>query len=190
MDTKSKGGNNRPKYEPVTLNPQALHHYFIAEEASLNLLKPLYESCQDHDRQSLVITDFDITPGETNSYQLVPRPKTQQFVSRLLKAPKSNTTVYLAGTEGFIWDTRNLAMNMGLDKRHIRMLEPISNTKRVICTHCFTVMDNVSERVVSCSGCHRELEVRNSFSKIHAAYPGVQANNFVKKSPATKDELF
>ncbi len=74
------------------------------------------------------------------------------------------------------------------------MLEPISDLRRVICTHCFTIIDNVSEVITTCSGCQRELEVQDHFSEVHGAY-AASAVRLVNKpninKPAdSKKELF
>ena len=185
----TRRGHDRPVYRPVKLNTQSLRHLFITEEASLDLLKPLFEACKRYYKQSLVITDLNISPVKTNSYQLIPRAKSAPFVANLLKGQLNRTTVYIAGTEGFMWDTQNLVLKSGLKKDNIRMLEPISDTRRVICTHCFTVMDNVSEKTTQCTGCQRVLEVQNKFSERHAAYSGVQMKfdpKVVRPKPASK----
>lgn len=170
----TNSSHDRPIYRPVKLNTQSLRHLFITEEASLDLLKPLFEACKRYYKQSLVITDLNISPVQANSYQLIPRAKSAHFVATLLKGKLNRTTVYIAGTEGFMWDIQNLVLKSGLGRENIRMLEPISDTKRVICTHCFTTMDNVNQSTVQCSGCRRMLEVQNKFSELHAAYSGVQ----------------
>ncbi|RVU83320.1 hypothetical protein EOL70_16450 [Leucothrix sargassi] len=170
----SRRGHDRPIYRPVKLNTQSLRHLFITEEASLDLLKPLFEACKRYYKQSLVITDLNISPVKTDSYQLIPREKSSHFIATLLQGRLNRTTVYIAGTEGFMWDTQNLVLKSGLGRDNIRMLEPISDTRRVICTHCFTVMDNINHHTTQCTGCQRMLEVQNQFSELHAAYSGVQ----------------
>lgn len=167
-------GHDRPIYRPVKLNTQSLRHLFITEEASLDLLKPLFEACKRYYKQSLVITDLDITPVQASSYQLIPRAKSAHFVATLLHGQLTRTTVYIAGTEGFMWDIHNLVLKSGLGKESIRMLKPISDTRRVICTHCFTVMDNINQNTTQCTGCRRMLAIQNKFSELHAAYSGVQ----------------
>lgn len=182
-------GHDRPVYRPVKLNTQSLRHLFITEEASVDLLKPLFEACKRYYKQSLVITDLNISPVQTSSYQLVPRAKSAHFVATLVKGQLTRTTVYIAGTEGFMWDIQNLVLKAGLSKESIRMFEPISDTRRVICTHCFTVMDNVDQQTTQCTGCQRMLEVQNKFSKLHAAYSGVQLKFdplLVRPKPASK----
>ncbi|PWQ94228.1 dimethylamine monooxygenase subunit DmmA family protein [Leucothrix arctica] len=179
-------GHERPIYRDVKLNRQSLRHLFITEEASLDLLKPLFEACKRYYKQSLVITDLDISPIKTNSYQLIPRAKSAQFVASLVKGQLTRTTIYIAGTEGFMWDIQNLVLKSGIDKESIRMFEPISDTRRVICTHCFTVMDNINHRTTQCTGCQRMLEVQNKFSELHAAYSGVQLKFDPKQSPLVR----
>lgn len=181
--------HSRPTYNTVRLDRQAKCHLFISEEASLELLEPLLKACEKHTKHSLVVADLDISAISADTYQLVPKAKAAHYVSLFLTKYNNNSTVYIAGTESFIWDIQKLVIGAGYSQQNIRMLPPISNTRRVICTHCFTVMDNVNHELVHCSGCQRSLEVQDQFSELHGAYAGVQAKKKdSRKAPITVQE--
>lgn len=159
-----------PEYQKPTLDSSAKQHLFIAEEAALPMLQPLLKTVEQKNKNSLVVTDLDISPVTTPAYQLVPRGKTNAYTRAFLLANAKESAVYIAGTESFLWNIHKLVLKSGIDKSNIHMLSPISNLRRVICTHCFTIMDNVSGGLTTCSSCQRQLEVQDQFSEVHGAY--------------------
>ena len=180
--------HGRPTYDTVRLDSQAKCHLFISEEASLELLEPLLKACEKHTKHSLVVADLDISAITTDTYQLIPRTKTAHYIGRFLAKYNNHSTVYIAGTESFIWDIQKLVTQAGYSQQNIRLLPPISNTRRVICTHCFTVMDNINHELIHCSGCQRSLEVQDQFSELHGAYAGVQVKKKDSKPPVVQDK--
>ena len=184
----------RPHYQAPEPDQVATHHLFIAEEAAVPLLQPLFEAIELSLKKSLIVTDLDICPIATQSYQLIPRSKTTTYVDAFLLSNAKGAAIYLAGTESFLWTVHKLVLKSGIEKSRIHMLEPISDLRRVICTHCFTIIDNVSDVITTCSGCQRELEVQDQFSEVHGAY-AASAVRLVNKpkinKPAdSKKELF
>lgn len=185
----------RPKYHAPTPDLTAKHYLFIAEEAAISLLQPLFKAIDLPLKKSLVVTDLDISPVTTAAYQLIPRAKTTSYVDAFLLANSKGAAVYIAGTESFLWSVHKQVLNAGVEKSKIHLLEPISDLRRVICTHCFTIMDNVSDTITTCSGCQRELEVQDQFSEVHGAYAasGIRLTNKPKnniKAITPKTQMF
>lgn len=185
----------RPNYDAPTPDLTAKHYLFIAEEAALPLLQPLFKAIDLPLKKSLVVTDLDISPVTTLNYQLIPRAKTTCYIDAFLLANSKDAAVYIAGTESFLWSVHKLVLKAGVEKRKIHLLEPISDLRRVICTHCFTIMDNISDAITTCSGCQRQLEVQDNFSEAHGAYAasGIRLVNKPRtniKSITPKKQLF
>lgn len=184
----------RPQYQVPSPDPVAKHHLFISEEAALPLLQSLLEAIEPSLKKSLVVTDLDICPMTTPSYQLIPRSKTATYIDAFLLSNAKDAAVYIAGTESFLWTIHKLVLKSGIEKSKIHMLEPISDLRRVICTHCFTIMDNINEVLITCSGCQRQLEVHDQFSEVHGAYAasGIRHTQKpdVKPSVDLKRDLF
>ncbi|PWQ92557.1 dimethylamine monooxygenase subunit DmmA family protein [Leucothrix pacifica] len=185
----------RPKYESATPDTNVSHYLFIAEEAALPLLKPLFNDIDLTLRKSLVVTDLDISPVTTAAYELIPRSKTISYTDAFILANSKNVAVYIAGTESFLWSVHQRVLKAGIEKSKIHLLEPISDLRRIICTHCFTIMDNISDILVTCSGCQRQLEVQDQFSEMHGAYAasGIRLSNKPQKTIKTitpKKQLF
>lgn len=160
----------RPQYRAPEPDQVAKYHLFITEEAALPLLQPLFKAIAAPLKKSLVVTDLDISPVTTASYQLIPSNKTTTYTDAFLLANAKDAAIYIAGTESFLWTIHQLVLKSGIEKSRIHLLEPISDIRRVICTHCFTIIDNVSETITSCSSCQRQLEVQDQFSEVHGAY--------------------
>jgi len=88
-----------------------------------------------------------------------------------------SSNVYLAAKrESVLWDRHNLDVKSGMASEQIKMLKPLGNERRLFCTHCYTVTEDVTHSPFECPGCHRLLLVRDHFSRIHSAYVGVQIN--------------
>lgn len=159
-----------PECQEPKLDPSVKQHLFIAEEAALPMLQQLLTAAEQKHKKSLVVTDLDISPVTTPVYQLIPRGKTNTYTRAFLLANAKESAVYIAGAESFLWSLQKLALKAGIDRRNIHMLSPISDLRRVVCTHCFTIIDNVSGTLTTCSNCQRQLEVQEEFSTVHNAY--------------------
>lgn len=179
----------RPQYQIPEPDQTAKHHLFIAEEAALPLLQPLFEAIAAPLKKSLVVTDLDISPVTAAAYQLIPRSKTTAYTDAFLLANAKDAAVYIAGTESFLWTIHTLVLKSGVEKNRIHLLEPISGLRRVICTHCFTIIDNVSETLISCSGCQRQLEVQDQFSEVHGAYAASAVRRTNKQESSKPEDL-
>lgn len=156
------GVKSRPQYPPLSLAPARAYGLFIAPAGQESALQSVYDQCAYAGKRLLTLA-----AGEAGLQQL------QQTLSTLTE---QSTGFVLAGSEAFMWDVANALKTAGFVQQQIQMLPPLDNSRRLFCTHCYTVMENVQQSPVVCSGCGRHLLVRDHFSRLHGAYVGVQIN--------------
>lgn len=152
---------SRPLYAPVVIRPKARKHLFIGTGAELDAL---YESLPEEQRIRIIAGQDGLTD------QL--RAELDAVFATLPLA----SAVYVCGSEGFMWDIRNLALTAGLADEQVQMCEPSTKERRLFCTHCYEITEGVTHSPQTCSGCGRLLLVRDHYSKLHGAYVGVQIN--------------
>jgi hypothetical protein len=72
-----------------------------------------------------------------------------------------------------LWDVNNVARAAGLGNGEIFLSHAGSLKRRVYCTHCKTMNEDVTKNIVKCRGCGANLFVRDHFSRRLAAFMGV-----------------
>jgi hypothetical protein len=162
---------NRPVYHPVVINEHSLCHIFISEkdvhsggvlEDSLSKeMNDLYDACSDEQKQRYVLSDAKNVDTE---------------LREPLSSIPLSSTVYIDGTEPFIWKVFNSLISIGLVDEQIKMIKPKGNQRDVFCVHCYTITHGVTKTPAICSHCQRPLLVSDHFSKRHSAYMGYQVN--------------
>ncbi|WP_010324828.1 dimethylamine monooxygenase subunit DmmA family protein [Marinobacterium stanieri] len=159
---------SRPKYVAPELVASAGLQLFVSESDAGHLLEPLYRQCSESGAQWLVAEPGN-APGTLAD-------SLSGYLQRVLSDAPVTTRLYVAGSEGFLWDIRNQALSAGLVDEQIQLAPPISKARRLFCTHCYTLMEGVTSSPHTCSGCGRLLLVRDHFARLHGAYVGVQIN--------------
>lgn len=84
--------------------------------------------------------------------------------------------LYAIGSEAFIWDAHNIGIAAGLDKSEIFTHHAGPFVRRVYCTHCRTMIEDVAVNIVPCPECGAQLFVRDHFSRRLAAFMGVKVD--------------
>jgi hypothetical protein len=84
--------------------------------------------------------------------------------------------LYAIGSEAFLWDVMNLAQAAGLGKDEVQLSHAGTLRRRVYCTHCKSMNENVATNIVPCWACGASLFVRDHFSRRLAAFMGVQVD--------------
>jgi hypothetical protein len=92
------------------------------------------------------------------------------------------TRLYVAGTEGFIGQALQVAMELGVDPASVLTEHCGSLARRVQCVHCKGITENVTANPVSCSRCGLALFVRDHYSRRIGAFQGV---NIDAEAPGT-----
>ncbi|HCP19886.1 MULTISPECIES: dimethylamine monooxygenase subunit DmmA family protein [Marinobacter] len=159
---------SRPTYTPPELVATAGLQLFVSESDAEHLLEPLYRQCAESGAQWLVAEPGN-APGTLAD-------SLSGYLQHILNDAPVTTRLYVAGSEGFLWDIRNQALSAGLVDEQIQLAPPISSARRLFCTHCYTLMEGVTASPHTCTGCGRLLLVRDHFARLHGAYVGVQIN--------------
>ena len=169
---------SRPVYPVVQVDPSVAYHLFIAGAGAFPSLSELYNAC-DGERSCWVIGESlqHISYKYPKGCHFIDESAMQETFSKLFATLPISANLYLASKqESMLWDIHRLAVNAGLGQEQIKKLEPLSNKRRLFCTHCYTLTDGVTYTPYECPGCKRLLLVRDHFSKLHSAYVGVQIN--------------
>jgi dimethylamine monooxygenase subunit C len=177
-----QGIKSRPVYGKITLDPAARRHIVALEgegalalteqKGSVELTKAevLYVAAgsvpKQHDKALIAINPFDFWAAPTIPV-LVNRLKTS------LATAKMGTRLYISGTEGFIGQAMQVALDAGMDFNSIRTEHRGSEARRVQCVHCKGITENVTTQPCICSHCGLSLLVRDHYSRRLAAFQGV-----------------
>lgn len=179
---------SRPTYREVELRPHVQQHLFVSTTEGFPVIRSLHEAAPEAER---ILYLFE---SEREDDQIdVDGHKLAELATVLdaafTKLPLASA-LYVAGHEAFLWDVRNLAVRAGLADEQIQLCAPVSNRRRLFCTHCYTLTEDVTHSPHVCPGCGRALLVRDHFSKLHGAYVGVQINAEDPTEQPAAEELF
>jgi predicted RNA-binding Zn-ribbon protein involved in translation (DUF1610 family) len=106
-----------------------------------------------------------------------------------LKREVVGLRLYVLGSEAFIWDAYNIAVGVGMHSSEISLHRVGPLRRRVYCTHCRTMIEDVTHSIVACPCCTASLFVRDHFSRRLAAFMGVKVDAEVP-GEIPKAELF
>jgi len=84
--------------------------------------------------------------------------------------------IYVAGSEGFIWEVAKAVKPFGVDDAHIMKEQTDTLARNVYCVHCKAITKSVTTNIVACCGCERMLFVRDHFSRNLGAYMGLMVD--------------
>lgn len=149
---------SKPVYPPVSLNLNSGLHCFIAEASPSSEMSDLFEQCQQEKALHLLTES-----GEDQ-------------VSALMQDFPLTGTLYLSGTEPFIWHVAEIARSLGVQPDQIRMFKPSTSERNLFCCHCYHITEGATHSPHVCGGCGRLLEVTDHFAKAHSAYFSYQIN--------------
>lgn len=94
----------------------------------------------------------------------------------LLNSARMGLRLYVAGSEGFIWDVVRTAKPFGIQEAEVMKEQTDTLSRSVYCVHCKTTTKFVTTNITSCSGCERMLFVRDHFSRNLGAYMGLMVD--------------
>lgn len=166
------GIKSRPRYQSVALKDKAGFSLFVVEEGQESSLDSLYQSCSGGKLLlSFKLSDLSDYSSKEFDRTVCPEELAEAFAGLPLSAQ-----IYVSGSEAFLWDVQKLALAAGLLAEQVNLSQPTTSARRVFCTHCYTVMENVLYSPVTCSGCGLPLMVRDHFSRPLGAYVGLNIN--------------
>ncbi|HDY85361.1 hypothetical protein LCGC14_0611650 [marine sediment metagenome] len=86
------------------------------------------------------------------------------------------TCFYVAGSEGFIWQVAKVLASVGVQDDDIDKELCGTLARTVYCVHCKAITHDAHHSVVACSGCQRQLFIRDHFSRRLGAYMGLMVD--------------
>jgi hypothetical protein len=172
---------SQPVYEQLKWDPRASRHLLAAEGGGIDALMRLLQSKPEQAFSAFLAKagdkerEISAATGNAASF-FESRESLLKALAAELDAAKMGLRLYLAGTEGFLWEAARLGRGFGLAKDEMRLEQCGSLERRVYCVHCKAVTDGVKTNVYSCPKCRRQLFVRDHFSRELAAYMGFQVD--------------
>ncbi len=177
------GIKSRPVYSSLTIDTHAPRHLFALEgEGAMALTDQVAAVGRDFLATSEILY---VARGSENHaaaltglkpFDLWTAPTIPILLYRLkatLISAKMGARFYVSGTEGFIGQAMQVAIENGIDFNSIRTEHRGSMARRVQCVHCKGVTDNVTTQPCTCSHCGLTLLVRDHYSRRIAAFQGV-----------------
>jgi predicted RNA-binding Zn-ribbon protein involved in translation (DUF1610 family) len=179
------GIKSRPVYTGVGFVPAARKHIFALEaEGAQALIEQVAAPGEGEIAKTdiLYVATAAASAGHDKSLQaLKPHdfwmaPTIPVLLNRfnvVLKSVHMGTQIYIAGTEGFIGQVMQVALDHGIDFNSLKTEHRGSEARRVQCVHCKGFTENVHTSPFTCSHCGLSLLVRDHYSRRLAAFQGV-----------------
>ena len=174
------GVKSKPVYAALSADTSGRYHVLlgVAEgAASLNRVLRELELAPPAFRQTIVVLFAGAPAPVGGAVTLFDDSKTLLTAAReVLERARMGTRLYIAGPEHFIGRALQIALPFDLNQDEIRAEHAGSAARRVHCIHCRRSTEDVKTNIVRCAGCARWLQVRDHYSRRHAAYMGVMAD--------------
>lgn len=166
---------SRPIYQPFVLDPAGVAHLIVTslETPPAGIEErfgPLEIWIVKHAGPGVPAVGTEgLHPFRSTAEQLA------QLRHRLRRATVG-LRLYAIGSEAFIWDVYNAATDMGMHPSEISLHRAGPLLRRVYCTHCRTMIEDVPVNIVTCPACAASLFVREHFSRRLGAFMGVKVD--------------
>ena len=192
---------SRPVYPGLKVCPARRHLFVLEGEGALALSEQVAVS----DRAFLEVADIlyvaggsqplghDATLRSLGARDFWQAPTIPTLLNRLrttLSTATMGTQLYVAGTEGFIGQAMQVAMEFGVDPSSISTEHRGSLARRVQCVHCKGITENVTTSPFDCSHCRLPLFVRDHYSRRLGAFQGVNIDAEAPGTAPPPEELY
>jgi predicted RNA-binding Zn-ribbon protein involved in translation (DUF1610 family) len=179
------GIKSRPVYGGLNVDTHARRHLFALEgEGALALIDQVNAVGSDFLKTADILYvaagsraeehDRKLAKLGADSFWVAPTiPVLLNRFHVMLGQAHMGTRLYLAGTEGFMGQAMQVAMNHGVDPASLHTEHRGSTARRVQCVHCKGITENVTTSPYTCSHCGLSLLVRDHFSRRLGAFQGV-----------------
>jgi predicted RNA-binding Zn-ribbon protein involved in translation (DUF1610 family) len=179
------GIKSRPVYTGVDFDPAAQKHVFVleAEGAQALIEQVLTPGEGEIARTDILYVATAAAPAQydkklealkPHDFWMAPTiPVLLNRFNVMLQSAHMGTQIYIAGTEGFIGQVMQVAINHGIDFNALKTEHRGSEARRVQCVHCKGFTENVTTSPFTCSHCGLQLLVRDHYSRRLAAFQGV-----------------
>jgi len=197
-----EGIKSRPVYGGLNIDSHAKRHLFALEgEGALALLDQVKAAGPDFLKHADILYVASGSKAEdhdkalerlgADSFWLAPTiPVLLNRFHVMLGQARMGTRIYLAGTEGFMGQAMQVAMNHGVDHGSIHAEHRGSAARRVQCVHCKGITENVTTSPFICSHCGLSLLVRDHYSRRLGAFQGVCIDAEEPGTAPKPEELF
>jgi hypothetical protein len=169
---------SRPIYEKLRIDPKGRAHLIVTDLASVP------EDAIEADLAFSNIESWVVgvgapgiaaeARGNLRAFRAV--ADLRSHLSHRLARETMGFRLYALGSEAFLWDVMTLGREAGLGEGEIFLNQAGTLRRRVYCTHCKTMNENVATHIVVCQACGASLFVRDHFSRRLAAFMGVKVD--------------
>ena len=196
------GIKSRPEYKGLDIDPHAKRHLFVLEgEGALALIERAgFEGGAFLERSEILYLpagsasrQHDAALSALGADIVWMAPTLQPLIFRLrvcLDNARMGTRVYISGTEGFIGQIIQIALEFGVDFNSLRTEHRGSLARRVQCVHCKGITDDVTASPYICTHCGLPLLVRDHYSRRLGAFQGVNIDAEAPGTAPEPEELF
>lgn len=196
------GIKSRPEYKGLDIDAHAKHHLFVLEgEGSQALIDQVTGKGSEFLAKSEILylaagaapKAYDAALSALSPDIFWQAPTLQPLLFRLracLDVARMGTRLYIAGTEGFIGQIMQVAMEYGIDFHSIHTEHRGSTARRVQCVHCKGITDNVTTSPFGCTHCGLPLLVRDHYSRRLGAFQGVNIDAEEPGTAPAPEEMF
>lgn len=196
------GIKSRPEYKGLDIDPHAKRHLFVLEgEGAASLIDQVGTKSKEFLSKSEILylpagaapKAYDTTLSALSPDIFWQAPTLQPLLFRLracLDLARMGTRLYISGTEGFIGQVMQVAMEYGIDYHSIHTEHRGSTARRVQCVHCKGVTDNVTTSPFACTHCGLPLLVRDHYSRRLGAFQGVNIDAEEPGTAPAPEEMF
>ena len=193
---------SRPEYKGLDIDPNARRHLFVlAGDGASALLDQVEAKGRDFLARSEILylatgaapKAYDVALSALSPDIFWRAPTLQPLLFRLracLDLARMGTRLYIAGTEGFIGQIMQVAMEYGIDYHSIHTEHRGSTARRVQCVHCKGITDNVTTSPFACTHCGLPLLVRDHYSRRLGAFQGVNIDAEEPGTAPAPEEMF
>lgn len=196
------GIKSRPVYGGLNVDSHARRHLFVLEgEGALALLDQVEAAGPEFLKHADILYVASGSKAEDHDKKLASlgadtiwlAPTIPVLLNRLnvmLGQARMGLRIYLSGTEGFIGQAMQVALNHGVDHASVHTEHRGSAARRVQCVHCKGITDNVTTSPFACSHCGLPLLVRDHYSRRIGAFQGVNIDAEEPGTAPKPEELF
>jgi hypothetical protein len=168
---------SRPIYEKLRIDPLGRTHLIVTDLRAIpdDAIEPDFPLSSI---ESWVISRIapGIAASPSGSHAFRSAADLLSHLSHYLSRELVGLRLYATGSEAFLWDVANLARAAGMGGQEIFLNHAGSLRRRVYCTHCKSMNEDVSTNIAECRACGARLLVRDHFSRRLAAFMGVMAD--------------
>jgi predicted RNA-binding Zn-ribbon protein involved in translation (DUF1610 family) len=193
---------SRPVYAGLKIDPHARQHLFALEGEGIHalldqaatlepgILARAHVLCVPHGSDTTAPEARLRALGLRDFWQAPTIPTLLPRLTAQLAGARMGLRLYAAGTEGFIAQVVQVAMQLEIDPASIRTEHRGSLARRVQCVHCKGITEAVRESPFPCSHCGLVLLVRDHYSRRIGAFQGVNVDAEAPGTAPAPEELY